>query len=225
VTPVLRAQGLRKLYGARRVLDDATISLGSGEVVALIGANGAGKTTLLRILLGLIHPTGGRVTWTGTGGPIPPGTADHFGGAHTLPPHVRASRWARIVSRGEARCEERRPIRQLSRGSRQLLGLRTTLARADLSAVLLDEPWEGLDPDGARWLSDRIAARRAEGCVFLVSSHRLHDLAGLCDRYAFLAGGRLVIRSAAEISADRVKGEDLLKEMDRIRVRGLTAKS
>ena len=216
----VRARALGKRYGTRVVWNDLDFSLAGGECVALIGSNGAGKTTLLRTLLGFVRPTCGRVTWTATGGLEPPGTADHFGGAHTLPPHVRASRWARIVSRGDARCDDCRPIRELSRGSRQLLGLRTVLARRDLTAVLLDEPWEGLDPDGSRWLSRTIAQRRAEGCAFLVSSHRLHDLAGLCDRYGFLLDGRLTIRRAGEIARGVVRGEDLLRELDRIRKSG-----
>jgi ABC-2 type transport system ATP-binding protein len=105
----------------------------------------------------------------------------------------------------------------LSRGSRQLLGLRTVLARTGLVAVFLDEPWEGLDPDGSRWLTETLRRKKDEGCAVLVSSHRLHDLAGLCDRYGFLLEGRAVIRDAAEISADPVRGEDLLRAFDRIR--------
>jgi ABC-type multidrug transport system ATPase subunit len=148
---------------------------------------------------------------------MPPESVGHFGGAHTLPPRVRAGTWVRLVSGGRASCDDRRRIASLSRGSRQLLGLSALLVRPELSGVFLDEPWEGLDPDGARWLSETLRRRREEGCAFLVSSHRLHDLAGLCDRYCFLLEGRLVSRTAAEVAGHHVRGEDLLRAFDRIR--------
>ncbi|HEV8232648.1 MAG TPA: ATP-binding cassette domain-containing protein [Thermoanaerobaculia bacterium] len=214
---VVRALGLSKSYGARSVLRDVDFSLREGEIAGLIGANGAGKTTLLRILLGLVCPTAGRVEWRGADAAPPRDRVGHFGGAHTLPPAVAARTWVRLVSRGRDTSDDRRPVRALSRGSRQLLGLSAELARTDLDALLFDEPWEGLDPDGSRWLSDSLRRKREEGCAFLVSSHRLHDLAGLCDRYAFLLDCRVVTRAARQISPHTVRGEDLLAAFDLIR--------
>jgi ABC-2 type transport system ATP-binding protein len=215
VTPLLDVRALETRYGSTAVLQGVDFSLRAGEAVGLIGANGSGKTTLLRTLLGLTAFDAGRIEWAGTGTAVPPEGVEHFGGSHTLPPHVRARTWVRLVSRGEAGCDERRSFRELSRGSRQLLGLRAVLARPRLAAVLLDEPWEGLDPDGGRWLSETVRRRRDAGCAFLVSSHRLHDLAGLCDRYAFLRDGRLAVRSASEVAEGPVAGADLLREFDR----------
>ncbi|HEY6065234.1 MAG TPA: AAA family ATPase, partial [Thermoanaerobaculia bacterium] len=169
------------------------------------------------LLLGLVRPTSGRVEWRDGKAAPPPERVGHFGGAHTLPPAASARTWVRLVSRGHALSDERRPIRALSRGSRQFLGLSAQLARPELDAILLDEPWEGLDPDASRWLSESIRRRRDQGCAFLVSSHRLHDLAGLCDRYAFLLDGRVVVRSGGEISPGAVRGDDLLAAFDRIR--------
>jgi ABC-2 type transport system ATP-binding protein len=216
VTSLLDVRDLWTHYGATPVLRGIDLVLSSGEVVGLIGGNGSGKTTFLRTLLGLSGFEAGRIEWAGTGTAAPPEGVDHFGGAHTLPPHVRAHTWVRLVSRGEAVCDDRRLARALSRGSRQLLGLRAVLARTRLAAVLLDEPWESLDPDGARWLTDALRRRREGGCAFLVSSHRLHDLAGLCDRYAFLRNGRLDVRSAAQVAEGPVQGADLLRAFDRI---------
>jgi ABC-type multidrug transport system ATPase subunit len=220
VTPLLQAEGLRKSYGSRSVLNGVELVLEQKEAVGLIGPNGAGKTTLLRIVMGLIGPTAGLVTWRGD----PPGSAfartpvGYFGGEQTIPPHVRSDRWSRAVAPHAEISQEARPVRTLSRGSRQILGLRTTLAGEDWAAVLLDEPWEGLDPDAARWLSERVRELVARGISFLLSSHRLHDLAGLCDRYAFLIDGRLVIRSAAEVASQQfVSGNDLLAAFDELR--------
>lgn len=213
---LLEVRRLTVGYGRRRILDGIDFDLSPAEVVGLIGANGSGKTTLLRTLLGLIRPDSGRIEWRDTGGPAPPKGVDHFGGAQTLPPHVSARAWARLVSGGETAFDERRPFRALSRGSRQLVGLRAVLERVRVTAVFLDEPWEGLDPDGARWLTETVRRRRAEGCAFLVSSHRLHDLAGVCDRFAFLRDGRLVLRSASEIAAGPVRGAHLLRAFDRM---------
>jgi ABC-type multidrug transport system ATPase subunit len=216
---VLRSIGLSCRYGSRTVLASVDLSLRDGEVVGLIGANGAGKTTLLRTLLGFVRPDSGRVEWRGGRGFFPPATVGWFGGAHTLPPKVRARTWTRLVSAdfSGATPGDRRLIAALSRGSRQFLGLSAVLARTDLLTFFLDEPWEGLDPDAARWLTEALDRRRQAGAASLVSSHRLHDLAGLCDRYAFLLDGRVVMRSASEISSRPLRGEDLLQEFDRIR--------
>jgi ABC-2 type transport system ATP-binding protein len=209
--------GVSKRYGARVVLRGVDYTLREAEIAGLIGANGAGKTTMLRILLGLVRASSGLVEWSKGDGPAPPPGIEHFGGAHTLPPRLSARKWVALVTRGGVSCDDRRPIRTLSRGSRQYLGLSTVLARSGLDAVFLDEPWEGLDPDGSRWLTEALRRKREEGCAFLVSSHRLHDLAGVCDRYAFLLEGRIVLREASDISKQLVRGEDLLRAFDRIR--------
>jgi ABC-2 type transport system ATP-binding protein len=211
---LLEAKGVEKAYGGRSALANLDLTVAASETLGLIGPNGAGKTTLLRILLGLIRPDKGSITWSGCHA----SSVGHFGGGHTVPPGAPASKWAEVVSRGTLRSPENRRIRALSRGTRQMLGLQATLSVKDFRAVLLDEPWEGLDPDGARWLSQILQFRRREGCAFILSSHRLYDLAGLCDRYAFLVDGRLVTRSATEIrSAGSVTGPDLLETFDRIR--------
>jgi ABC-2 type transport system ATP-binding protein len=215
MSALLEAKGIEKAYGGRPALGDLDLSMASSEMLGLIGPNGAGKTTLLRILLGLIRPDKGSIAWTG----CQTSSVGHFGGGHTVPPGAVASKWAELVSRGKLRSTENRRVRALSRGTRQMLGLQATLSVTDFRAVLLDEPWEGLDPDGSRWLSQTLQFRRKEGCAFILSSHRLYDLAGLCDRYAFLIDGKLVTRTAAEIRpAGSVTGPDLLETFDKIRI-------
>jgi ABC-2 type transport system ATP-binding protein len=95
---------------------------------------------------------------------------------------------------------ERRRIRTLARGTRQVLGLRTVLGRQQLRLVVLDEAWEGLDPDASRWLSATIETKRDRGAAVVLSSHRLHDLAGVCDSYLFLVNHGATLLHAQEIS-------------------------
>ena len=110
MTPIVDVRGLSTRYGDAPVLQGIDFTLSGREIVGLIGRNGSGKTTLLRTLLGLARSDAGRIEWSVTGTGVPPETVDHFGGAHTLPPHVRASTWVRLVSRGDAACDDRRPV-------------------------------------------------------------------------------------------------------------------
>jgi ABC-2 type transport system ATP-binding protein len=172
-----------KSYGTRPVLRGAWLQVKAGEAVGLIGANGAGKTTLLRIAAGLVIPDEGLARVLKEGGqPF----VRYFGGERTLPPGVRTHRWARWFG---ADVEDRRRLGQLSRGSRQLVGLQSVLAEA-ADLILLDEPWEGLDPIGAAWLTNSVRRWQERGAALLISSHRLHDLSSACTRFVLLEGGR-----------------------------------
>ena len=182
----LELAAVRKRFGRHHVLDQAWLQVRSGEAVGLLGANGAGKTTLLRIAAGLVRPDSGTVRWN----PVVPLTNPsirYFGGEMTLPPHVSARRWASLFGVVSA---ERRPIGRLSRGNRQTLGLRVLLSGPPADIVLLDEPWEGLDPPGTKWLTDTLRHWTREGAAILISSHRLHDLDSVCTRFVMLDEGR-----------------------------------
>jgi len=212
--PLFDTAALSRSFPKRaHVLKEVSLSMAPGESVGLIGPNGAGKTTLLRILIGLIRPTKGRVSWR-----LLPREVGYFAGGTTIPPQVRADEWGELASQGRFRTDERRYVRKLSRGTRQMLGLHAVLAIPGTKLLLLDEPWEGLDPDGARWLSEAIRFRQKEGCAFLLSSHRLYDLAGACDRYSFLIDGTLRTVTASELRQDGpVTGSDLMTAFDRLR--------
>jgi ABC-2 type transport system ATP-binding protein len=202
VTPLLVVRDVSARYGRREVFRGVSFALAAGRALGVLGPNGAGKTTLLRLLAGLVTWSGGDVR---IGGRAPGEALAHtpiayFGGEATLPGHVRASRWSALVA-GEPVVPEPRPIRTLSRGSRQLLGLRTVLARHPLALVLLDEPWEGLDPDSARWLSRTLETKRDRGAAVVLASHYIQDLAGICDEYLFLVGDRPTLLKAHELTA------------------------
>lgn len=182
----LELAAVTKAFGRHQVLNQAWLQVRAGEVVGLIGANGAGKTTLLRIAAGLVRPDGGSVRWA----PMQDyeqARIRYYGGEMTLPPSVPARRWASLF---HVTVDDRRRIGQLSRGSRQILGLRVLLSGDEADLVLLDEPWEGLDPEGSAWLTDTVRRWRSGGAAILISSHRLYDLDSVCTRFLLLEGGR-----------------------------------
>jgi ABC-type multidrug transport system ATPase subunit len=189
-------------YGPRLVFRSVSFEIRAGQSLGVIGANGSGKTSLLRALVGLLTPTAGEVRING----LPPRAAlsqtpvAYFAGEATLPGFVSASRWGSLGT-GEVVMHDHRPIRALSRGARQLLGLRTVLGRHPLGLIVLDEPWEGLDADGTRWLATTLETKRDRGAAVVVSSHRLHDLAGLCDKYLFLTAHVAALYKAHEIAS------------------------
>jgi ABC-type multidrug transport system ATPase subunit len=182
----LELAAVTKRFGTHRVLNQAWLHVRAGEAVGLLGVNGAGKTTLLRVAAGLERPDEGSVRWPPVE-PFTPARLAYYGGEMTLPPAVSARRWASLFGVTAA---ERRPIGRLSRGSRQTLGLRVILGGAPVDLLLLDEPWEGLDPTGAAWLTDTLQRWRRAGCAILVSSHRLYDLDSVCTRFVMLEQGR-----------------------------------
>jgi ABC-2 type transport system ATP-binding protein len=198
---ILSARGLAASYGRREVFRTVSFEVPAGQSLGVVGPSGAGKTTILRIIVGLLTPRQGEVRIRG----LTPRDAlsrtpvAYFAGDATLPGSVRAGAWGSLGA-SDLIIAERRRIRTLSRGTRQLLGLRTVLSRHPLDLVVLDEPWEALDPDGARWLSSTIEAKRDRGAAVVLSSHRLHDLAGICDAYLCLLPHHVVLMKAHEIA-------------------------
>lgn len=201
IAPLLSVRDLAVRYGRRLVFDEVSFDVPQGHCLGVIGPNSSGKTTLLRTMVGLVRPCAGDVRIDGL---LPRdalsrvGTA-YFAGEATLPGYVRAAAWGSLGN-GDAVTDDRRRLRALSRGSRQLLGLRTVLGRQPLHLVVLDEPWEGLDPDAARWLSTTLEMKRDRGAAVVVASHRLDDLAGLCDAYLLLQVHRSVLVKAHQIA-------------------------
>ncbi|HEY3045821.1 MAG TPA: ABC transporter ATP-binding protein [Vicinamibacterales bacterium] len=204
---MIAARGLTRHFGARIAVDDVSLEVAQGEIVALLGPNGAGKTTTMRMLAGLIAPTKGSVTVDGillsraTGSALrsrigflteAPGLWDRltvrenlriyaglYGLAH--PEYVVDSTLETLglVPYASTRAAE------LSKGLRQ----KTALARALLHApsiLLLDEPTSGLDPEVARSVRGMLDERRQEGCAVLVSTHNLDEAERLADRVAVL---------------------------------------
>ena len=198
---LLAARELSARYGRREVFHGLTFELRVNQSLGVIGPNGAGKTTLLRVIAGLLPPSEGELRVRG----MQPRHAmsrlniGYFAGDFTLPGGVRACDWGSLAT-GDAITPERRRIRTLSRGTRQLLGLRTVLSRPHLGLVVLDEPWEALDVDASRWLSRTLEGKRDRGAAVVLASHDPHDLAGMCDLYLFLVNRQGSLFKAHELS-------------------------
>lgn len=222
---VLSARQLSASRKRRLLLQGVSFELRQGQVLGVVGANGSGKTTLLRTLVGFVPPAAGEVRIDGR---LPPGAlreapTAYFAGEATLPGFVRAAAWGNLGT-GEVVMTEARRIRSLSRSTRQRLGLRTALGRHPLRLIVLDDPWDGLDPDATRWLSSTLESKRDRGAAVVLSSPRLSDLAGICDKYLFLTGTTPTLVRAHEISrSGAVTAEQLLEAFDRCRDQPTTA--
>ena len=197
---LLAVRNLSVQQGRRLAFRGVSFGLRAGQALGIAGTNGAGKSALLRALVGGIRPTDGEIRISGRvpRDALPRTPTAYFAGEATLPGFARASAWGSLGT-GEAVTAETRRIRTLPRGARQLLGLRTELGRHPLSLVILDEPWEGLDPDASRWLNATLETKRDRGAAVVVSSRRLEDLAGICDKYLFLTSYAPFLLSAHEI--------------------------
>ncbi|MFH8371281.1 ABC transporter ATP-binding protein [Streptomyces sp. NPDC018031] len=200
---------LTKAYGPVRALDRLTVSVRPGRVTGFLGPNGAGKSTTFRIVLGLDRPTSGSATLDGRHyaelreplrhvGALLDAQAAH--GGRTAADHLRAVAAAnRIpVRRTEEVLHEvgltsaaGRRVKTFSLGMRQRLGVATALL-GDPPVLLLDEPANGLDPEGIVWIRELMRRLAAEGRTVLVSSHLMAETAATVDHVVVLGRGRLL---------------------------------
>jgi ABC-2 type transport system ATP-binding protein len=210
---VITIQGLTKRFGEVLAVDDLSFEVDQGTVVGFLGPNGAGKTTTLRMLLGLVTPTAGSATIDGK--PYR-GLADpvrHVGAvleASSFHPGRSARNHLRVVATAAGlpltRADEvlahvglaeaaRRRVGGFSLGMRQRLGLATALL-GDPQVLILDEPANGLDPEGVHWLRGLLRQLADRGRTVLVSSHVLAEVAQTVDQVVIIARGRLVTQSS-----------------------------
>jgi ABC-2 type transport system ATP-binding protein len=216
---VIEIDGLTKRFGDITAVDHLSFSVERGTVVGFLGANGAGKTTALRMLLGLIAPTEGSATINGRSYrelPAPlrtVGAVLESSGAYpgrTARNHLRIqatvaaaprSRVAEVLDLVDLSQAADRRVGHFSLGMRQRLGLATALL-CEPQILILDEPANGLDPEGVRWLRALLRRLAAEGRTVLVSSHLLAEVAQTVDSVVILDRGRLVAHATlAELTA------------------------
>jgi ABC-2 type transport system ATP-binding protein len=211
--PVIEVRGLTKRFGPVLAVDRLSFAVEPGEVVGFLGPNGAGKTTTLRMLLGLVRPDAGTATINGRSyqdlseplhqvGAVLEASSFHPG--RTARNHLRVQALAGEADRsriddvleltGLTDAADRR-VGGFSLGMRQRLGLATALL-TDPELLILDEPTNGLDPEGVRWLRDLLRGMAAQGATVLVSSHILAEVAHTVDSVVILDRGRLVAQSS-----------------------------
>jgi len=220
---VVLSEGLTKRFGKLTAVDDLSFVLGAGTITGFLGPNGAGKTTTLRMLLGLAAPTSGRALifdrpyaqLAGAArrvGAVLEATDFHPGrsGRDHLRTLSRAvelpdSRVDEVLGLVELTAAARRRVKGYSLGMRQRLGLASALL-GDPELLVLDEPANGLDPEGVRWLRDFLRAFASEGRTVLVSSHVLAEVAQTVDQVLIVNKGRLVVETSLEQLTARVGG-------------------
>jgi ABC-2 type transport system ATP-binding protein len=229
--PVVVARALTKRYGDLVAVDQLTFSLRPGTITGFLGPNGAGKTTTLRLLLGLAAPTAGEALVFGRryadldeparrvgavleSNDFHPGRSgfDHLR-VLALAAALPASRIGDVLELVELDTAARRRVGTYSLGMRQRLGLAAALL-GEPELLVLDEPANGLDPAGVRWLRDFLHRFAAEGGTVLVSSHLLAEVAQTVHEVVILNRGRAIASGRlADIAPDGRALEDAYLEL------------
>jgi Cu-processing system ATP-binding protein len=226
---VIAFRGFSKRYGDITAVDDLSLEIGAGEIVALLGPNGSGKTTTLKAVAGLLGPSQGSVL---VGDPLRPAVepaaraaisflpqrvtfADAFTaseivafycGLRRVPP----SRGEEVLRFAALNGASDRAVRGYSGGMLQRLGLAVAMIPRE-AALVLDEPAEGLDPTGVVTFYEALQERRRAGGTVLFSTHRVGGIEALADRFAILIRGRLVANLTAAELQGRLESAGVLR--------------
>jgi ABC-2 type transport system ATP-binding protein len=213
---MIRVSGLTKTYGAFTAVDDVSFEARPGRVTGFLGPNGAGKTTTMRAMVGLTTATSGEVTIGGHHyrdipnpgrhvGVLLDASAQHAGrtgreiltiGAETMGlPASRVDEMLQLVSLDQR--EAKRRLRNYSLGMKQRLGIAHALL-GDPSVLILDEPANGLDPAGIRWMRGLLKGYADRGGTVLLSSHLLNEVELIADEMVLIGHGRIVAQGTKE---------------------------
>ena len=215
MSPLIEIDGLSKRYGDKLALDDVSFTVRSGVVTGFLGPNGAGKSTAMRLILGLDRPTAGAARVNGTDyrdfaaplhevGAMLEARAVHPG--RTAHSHLLSLAQTHGIDRG--RVDEllervgltdvaRKRVGSFSLGMGQRLGIAAALL-GDPHTLILDEPANGLDPEGIRWIRRLMRGLAAEGRTVFVSSHVMSEMALTADRLIVIGRGRLIADTTIE---------------------------
>lgn len=211
---MISVEHLSKHYGSFTAVDNVSFTAATGRVTGFLGPNGAGKSTTMRIMVGLTRPSTGRVTLDGRDyrelpnpglevGVLLDASAQHAGrtgreilaiAAQTMGlPRSRVTETLARVGLTESEAERR--VRNYSLGMRQRLGIATALI-GDPQVLILDEPANGLDPAGIRWMRDLLRGFANDGGTVLLSSHLLHEIEVIADDIVVIGQGRIVAQGS-----------------------------
>lgn len=215
--PVVQAVGLTKVFRdfwgrpKARAVNSIDFEIAPGEVVGLLGPNGSGKSTTVKMLLGLLYPTGGKLSVFGKSpravetkreiGYLPEEsylykyltaeeTLDFFGSLFNLSAGDRKKRIDQLLDMVGLAHARRRRVGEFSKGMARRIGLAQAMIN-DPAFLILDEPTSGLDPLGCKEVKDLIIALKKRGKTVLITSHLLSDIEDICDRVIILYGGKV----------------------------------
>jgi ABC-2 type transport system ATP-binding protein len=213
---MIRIESLTVRYGRFTAVDDVTFTARSGRVTGFLGPNGAGKSTTMRVMVGLTRPTSGSASISGRPfadlpnpglevGVLLDASAQHAGrtGREILTIAQRtmglpAARVEQMLHRVSLTADEAdRRVRNYSLGMRQRLGIATALI-GDPEVLVLDEPANGLDPAGIRWMRDLLRGYADRGGTVLLSSHLLHEIEVIADDLVVIGNGKIVAAGSKE---------------------------
>jgi len=228
---VIQAHGLTKRYGQITAVDALSFEVRAGVVTGFLGPNGSGKSTTMRLILALDAPDRGTVKIGGRGyhdlpsplrevGALPEAKAFHPGrsaqahlAALAASNGIPARRVDEVLGLVGLQSAAGRKAGQLSLGMAQRLGIAAALL-GDPGVLLFDEPVNGLDPEGIRWIRNLMKSLAAEGRTVFVSSHLIAEMALTADRLIVIGAGRLLAdTTVAELSARSASLEDAFLAM------------
>ena len=211
--PVVSLKMAGKRYGQKWVVREASFDLYPGQIFGLVGPNGAGKTTLLKMITGLVRPSSGTVTVAGMSNrtekaeALPsiglvienPPAIDHLSGLRNLQllasikNQIGATEMAAALRQVGLNPEDKRPVRKYSLGMRQRLALAQAIMEKP-ELLILDEPTNGLDPQGIADLRNFLMQLKQEGVSILLASHLLTEVERICDEVVIIKNGHIVHR-------------------------------
>jgi ABC-2 type transport system ATP-binding protein len=229
--PAIEVQELTKRFGQTTAVDGLSFTASEGKIVGFLGPNGAGKTTTLRALLGLVNPTSGRALIdgreyrelddpVGSVGAVlenarfhPGRNARHHLRILTLAAGIHRARVDEVLGLVGLADDADRRVGGYSLGMRQRLNLAAALL-GDPRVLVLDEPANGLDPQGIRWLRDVLRHLAGEGRAVLVSSHVLAEIAQTVDDVVVIGRGKLLAQGPVEQLTQRAGGATRVRTPD-----------
>jgi ABC-2 type transport system ATP-binding protein len=234
--PPLEVRGLTKRYGETTAVEDLTFAVARGRITGFLGPNGAGKTTTLRILLGLVHASSGEALVAGspyrrlqdparTVGAVL--EASNYHPTRSGRNHLRVlaaasgipeARVDEVLEEVELREASRRRVETYSLGMRQRLSVAAALLGTPMLLVL-DEPANGLDPEGIRWLRNFLRGFSARGGTVFISSHVLAEVAQLADEVVIIHRARLVAHDSVAALTARAAGGSVVRSPQAGRLR------
>lgn len=212
---MIEARGLSKRYGSRLAVDNLTFDVQPGVVTGFLGPNGSGKSTTMRLLLGLDRPTSGSATFEGkpytsyaqplrevgalldAGYAHPTRTARAHLSALAASNGLPSTRVGEVLSMVGLAEVARKRVGTFSLGMKQRLGIAAAML-GDPRTLLFDEPANGLDPEGMRWIREFLRALAAQGRTVFVSSHLLGEVSLMADRLIVIGQGRLMSDSTVD---------------------------